>query len=60
MSEQCPVGNFFIGIVCAFLGYDQIHMAPEDEEKLIFIIDCGLFCYRVMPFDLSNLPSVGE
>lgn len=29
-------------------------MAPEDKEKIAFITDCGLFCYRIMPLSLEN------
>ena len=29
-------------------------MVPEDEEKITFITDSGLYCYRVMPFGLKN------
>lgn len=29
-------------------------MNPKDEEKTAFIIDRGLYCYRVMPFSLKN------
>ncbi len=29
-------------------------MAPEDEEKTTFIIDKGLYRYKVMPFGLKN------
>ena len=36
------------------LGYNQIHMAPNDMEKSTFITMWGTFCYKVMPFDLKN------
>ena len=29
-------------------------MAPKDKEKMTFIIDKGLYCYKVMSFDLKN------
>ena len=29
-------------------------MSPEDEDKIAFIIDRGLYCYKVMPFGLKN------
>ena len=29
-------------------------MVSEDEEKTAFITNRGLYCYRVMPFDLKN------
>ena len=38
----------------AFSGYNQIRMAKEDQEKTTFIIDHGLYCYKVMPFGLKN------
>ena len=37
-----------------FLGYNQIKMAPEDMEKITFLIMWGTFCYKVMPFGLKN------
>ena len=30
-------------------------MALEDEEKMAFIIEKGLYYYRVMSFDLKNI-----
>ena len=29
-------------------------MAEEDQEKTAFVISQGLYCYRVMPFELKN------
>jgi hypothetical protein len=29
-------------------------MHPEDREKTAFIMDRGLYCYKVMPFGLNN------
>ena len=39
----------------AFSGYHQIPMASDDEEKTSFITSHGLYCYRVMPFELKNV-----
>lgn len=39
----------------ACFGYNQIQIAPEDEEKITFITDQSLFYYRVMPFGLKNI-----
>ena len=30
-------------------------MAPEDVEKMSFIIEWGTYCYKVMPFRLKNV-----
>lgn len=38
----------------AFLGYNQIRMALEDEEHTGFIVDRALYCYKVIPFGLQN------
>ena len=38
-----------------FTGYNQIRMAPEDEEHTAFITDKGIYCYKVMPFCLKNV-----
>ena len=38
----------------AFLRYNQIQIAEEDQEKTTFIISQGLYCYKVIPFGLKN------
>ena len=38
----------------AFFGYNQILMAEEDQEKTAFVTSQGLYCYKVMPFELKN------
>ena len=47
-------GHELLTFMDAFSGYNQIRMAPEDEEKTAFITNRGLYCYRVMPFGLKN------
>ena len=37
-----------------FSRYNQIKMAEEDQEKTAFITSQGLYCYKVMPFELKN------
>jgi hypothetical protein len=39
----------------AFLGYHQIKMAKEEEEKTAFITPCRLYCYICLPFGLRNV-----
>ena len=38
----------------AFLGYNQILMKEEDQEKTAFVTSQGLYCYKVMPFGLKT------
>ena len=38
-----------------FSRYNQIKMAEEDQEKTAFITSQGLYCYKVMPFELKNV-----
>ncbi|RDX93512.1 hypothetical protein CR513_24219, partial [Mucuna pruriens] len=40
-----------------FLGYMQIHIAPEDQHKTTFTYPFGTFAYTRMPFGLCNAPS---
>ncbi|KAL0451556.1 UNVERIFIED_CONTAM: Transposon Tf2-12 polyprotein [Sesamum latifolium] len=35
-------------------GYNQIRMAPADEELTAFRTPKGIYCYKVMPFGLKN------
>ena len=37
-----------------FSRYNQIQMSEKDQEKKAFITSQGLYCYRVMPFELKN------
>ena len=47
-------GHKLLSFMDAFSGYNQIQMAPEDEEHTAFITERGLYCYKVMPFGLKN------
>jgi hypothetical protein len=38
----------------AYLGYHQISLAIDDEEKIAFITPFGIFCYTKMAFGLKN------
>jgi hypothetical protein len=38
----------------AYLGYNQIGLKVEDEEKTAFITPHGVYCYMTMPFGLKN------
>jgi hypothetical protein len=47
-------GHKVLSFMDAFFGYNQIYMDEQDQEKMSFIKDCGLYCYRMMPFGLKN------
>ena len=38
-----------------FLGYNQIRLAKEDQDKISFTTPCGTHCYVVMSFGLKNV-----
>jgi hypothetical protein len=37
----------------AYLGYHQISLATDDEEKTLFITPFRIFCYTKMAFELK-------
>ncbi|KAL0416646.1 UNVERIFIED_CONTAM: putative protein K02A2.6 [Sesamum latifolium] len=39
-------------------GYNQICMAPLDEELTVFRTPKGIYCYNVMPFRLKNTGAI--
>ena len=43
-----------LSFIDTFSGYNQIKIDKADQEKTSFITSQGLFCYKVMPFDLKN------
>ena len=40
-----------------YSGYNQIAIAPEDQEKTTFTCPYGTFVFRRMPFGLCNAPT---
>nr|XP_027067484.1 uncharacterized protein LOC113693104 [Coffea arabica] len=70
LNETCPKDNFPLPITeltvdattgheaLSFLdgssGYNQIRMAPENEELTAFRTPKKIYCYKVMPFGLKN------
>ncbi|GJX37284.1 reverse transcriptase domain-containing protein [Tanacetum coccineum] len=44
----------------AYNGYDQLKLAKEDEEKIVFITSQGTFCYSKMPFGLRNAGATNQ
>ncbi|CAN6557661.1 unnamed protein product [Malus baccata var. baccata] len=51
------VGRAFYCFLDGYSGYNQISVAPEDQEKTIFTCPFGTFAYRRMPFGLCNAPA---
>ena len=47
-------GYRLLSFMDAFSRYNQIKMDEADQEKTSFITSSGLFCYKVIPFDLKN------
>ncbi len=39
-----------------YLGYHQISIALEDRYKIIFVINWGVFIWKVMSFGVLNGP----
>ena len=70
LNEACPKNSFplpridqlvdsiaghkLLMFIDALLGYNQIKMAEEDQEKTTFFTSQGLYCYKIMPFRLKN------
>ena len=47
-------GHKLLTFMDAFSGYNQTKMDEEDQEKTVFIMSQGLYCYKVIPFALKN------
>ena len=50
-------GHEFYCFLDGYSGYNQIAIAPEEQEKTIFTCPYGTFAYRQMPFGLCNAPA---
>ncbi|XP_073113099.1 uncharacterized protein [Elaeis guineensis] len=53
-------GYELLNFMDAFFGYNQIQMAPEDEKKITFITDRGLYYYKMMSFGLKNTEATDQ
>ena len=51
---DATAGHELLSFMDAFFCYNQISMDPDDQEKTLFVIRQGTYCYRVMPFGLKN------
>ena len=52
---DATTGHELLSFMDAYFDHNQIHMCPDDEDKTTFTVDCGLYCYKVMPFSLINV-----
>ncbi|KAM1569367.1 hypothetical protein ACFX10_034491 [Malus domestica] len=50
-------GYAFYCFLDGYSGYNQIVIAPEDQEKTTFTCPFSTFAYRRMPFGLCNAPA---
>ena len=50
------VGHEFYCFLDGYLGYNQIEIALEDQEKTKFTCPFGTFAFRKIPFGLCNAP----
>jgi hypothetical protein len=51
-------GHEFYCFLDGNLGYNQIEIALEDQEKTTFTCPFGTFVYQRMPFGLCNAPAI--
>ncbi|KAK8694439.1 hypothetical protein V6N13_071991 [Hibiscus sabdariffa] len=50
-------GKAFYCFLDGYSGYNQIAIAPEDQEKTRFTCPYGTYAFRRMPFELCNAPA---
>ncbi|XP_075099105.1 uncharacterized protein LOC142175985 [Nicotiana tabacum] len=50
-------GYDFYCFLDGYLGYNQIPIAPEDQDKTTFTCPHRIYAYRRMPFGLCNAPA---
>lgn len=43
-----------MSFIDAFSGYNQILIHPDDQEKLFYMTERGMYCYKIMLFELKN------
>jgi hypothetical protein len=70
LNKTCPKDEYPLPRICqivdsmascellsfldAYLGYHQISLAVDDEEKTTFITPFGIFCYIKIAFGFKN------
>jgi hypothetical protein len=56
MLERLAAHNYYY-FLDGYNGYNQIAIAPKDQDKTTFTCPFGTFAYRRMPFGLCNAPA---
>jgi len=51
-------GHEYYFFLDGYSGYNQIPIAPKDQEKTTFTCPFGTLAYRRMPFELCNAPAM--
>ncbi|KAK4383242.1 Transposon Tf2-12 polyprotein [Sesamum angolense] len=51
---DATTGHEALSLMDGSSGYNQIRMAPADEELTAFRTPKGIYCYKIMPFRLKN------
>lgn len=51
------LGKQYFSFLDGYSGYNQVHIAPEDQDKTTFTCPWGTYAYRVFPFGLCNAPA---
>ncbi|KAL2518130.1 Ribonuclease H [Abeliophyllum distichum] len=54
MLVDTTLGHELSSIMDTYPGYNQILMYPRDEKHVSFVMDKGLYYYKVMPFGLKS------
>src|SRR5436190_15772000 len=49
-------GNSYYCFLDGYSGYNQVYIAPDDQDKTTFTCQSGTFVFRCMPFGLCNAP----
>ena len=50
-------GKQYFSFIDGYSGYNQILIAPEDQDKTTFTCPWGTYAYRVLEFVLCNTPA---
>lgn len=50
-------GKKYFSFLDGFSGYNQIQLAPADQDKTTFTCPWGTYAYMVLPFGLCNAPT---